>query len=247
MTYERCGKMKTQLRVLPVPNHLAVIIDGNRRWARRNNKKFPWQGHRAGAKTFENFLNWCMELGVPQLSVYMLSTENLNRPKREVKELFDLYYEYLKKWEEGKDGLLEKYEVRVRCIGDLDKLPPKLKRLSGKLMQKTAKYQKRALNLMIAYGSQFELTEVMKKIAQKAVKTGRIVVTKKEIEKNLLVPVPIDLIIRTGGHHRLSNFMLWQAAYAEMYVTETLWPDFSKRELLKAIKWYNSVKRNFGK
>lgn len=188
-----------------------------------------------------------MELGIPQVSVYMLSTENLNRPKNEVEELFKLYYEYLKRWESGKDGFLEKYEVRIRVLGDLDRLPLKLRRLSGKLMQKTAKYQKRFLNLMIAYGSQFELTEVVKKIVRKAMKTGKIEVTPKEIEKNLLVPVPLDLIIRTGGASRLSNFMLWQASYAELYVTKTLFPDFSKEELIKAIKWFNSTKRNFGK
>jgi undecaprenyl diphosphate synthase len=232
---------------LQVPNHIGVIIDGNRRWARKNKKKFPWMGHRGGAENFERFLKWCLELGVPQISVYMLSTENLKRPKREVEELFDLYYEYLKKWESGKDGLLDKHEVKLRFIGDLSKLPPKLQRLSGRLMQKTAKYQKKFLNLMIAYGSQYELTEVMKRIAKKAIKTGRIEVTPKDIEKNLLVPVPIDLLIRTGGHHRLSNFMLWQASYAEFYFTETLWPDFSKRELIKAIKWFNATKRNFGK
>lgn len=219
----------------------------NRRWARKHKKKSPWLGHRVGAQTFENFLKWCLELGVPQVSVYMLSTENLNRPKREVEELVDLYYKYLKKWESGKDGLLEKYQVRVRCLGDLNKLPPKIRKLTGKLMQKTAKYQKRFLNLMIAYGGQFELIEVMKKIARKAVKTGRVEVTKRDIEKNLLVPVPVDLLIRTGGHRRLSNFMLWQTSYAEFYFTKTLWPDFSKAELIKAIKWFNSTKRNFGK
>lgn len=236
--------MKGQIQV---PNHLAVIIDGNRRWASKNKKRFPWQGHREGAKNLEKFLEWCMELGVPQLSVYVLSTENLNRPKSEVEELFNIYYEYLKKWEEGDDGLLDKYQVQVRCIGDLDRLPPKVKRLTGRLMQKTAKYQKRFLNLMIAYGGYYELTEVMKNIANKAIKTGRVVVTKREIEKNLLVPVPIDLIIRTGGHHRLSNFMLWQASYAEFYFTDTLWPDFNKRELVKAIRWYNRQKKNYGK
>lgn len=232
---------------LNVPNHIGVIIDGNRRWAIKNGKRFPWLGHRAGAKTLENFLEWCLDLGVPQISVYMLSTENLKRPKRELEELFDLYYKYLKKWESGKGGLLDKYEVNVRCLGDLNKLPPKLKKLSGKLMMKTAKYQKRFLNLMIAYGGQFELTEAIKKIARKAIKTGKIEITPKDIEKNLLVPVPIDLVIRTGGMHRLSNFMVWQASYAELYITETLWPDFSKEELIKAIKWFNETKRNFGK
>jgi undecaprenyl diphosphate synthase len=236
-------------REIILPNHLAVIIDGNRRWAKKNNKKFPWAGHEEGAKNLERFLKWCMELNVPQVSVYMLSTENLNRPKREVEELFDLFYEYLKKWEDqnNKDSLLEKYQVRLRCVGDLDKLPLKLRRLIGKLMERTAKYQKRFLNLMVAYGGQFELTEVMKKIAQKAVETGRVEVTAKDVEKNLLVPVPVDLLIRTGGHSRLSNFMPWQSAYAEIYVTKTLWPDFSKDELERAIRWFNSEKRNFGK
>lgn len=236
--------MDTQLEI---PNHIGVIIDGNRRWARKNNKNFPWLGHRAGVETLENFLNWCLELGVPQVSVYLLSTENLSRPKRELKELFDIYYEYLKKWERGEFGFLDKYEVRVRCVGDLGKLPPKLRKITGKLMMKTAKYQKKFLNLMIGYGSKFELTEVVKKIAEKAIKTGRIEVTPKDIEKNLLVPVPIDLVIRTGGMRRLSNFMIWQASYAELYITDTLWPDFSKEELIKAIKLFNNTKRNFGK
>ena len=231
---------------LVIPNHVGFIIDGNRRWARRNGKRFPWMGHRAGAEALDKTLENCMKLGIPQVSVYMLSTENLNRDKREVEELFNLFYEYLKKWEQGKDGLLDKYEVHVRFAGDLSKLPAKIREISGKIMQKTAKYQKRFLNLMIAYGSQFELTEVMKKIAAKAIETGRIEITPKDIEKNLLVPVPLDLVVRTGGAYRLSNFMLWQASYSEMYFTKTLWPDFNKAELIKAIRWFSSVKRNFG-
>jgi undecaprenyl diphosphate synthase len=229
-----------------VPNHIGVIIDGNRRWARARGME-PWMGHRQGAKTLENFLKWCLELGIPQVSVYMLSTENLNRSKKELDELFDLYYKYLKKWASGKSDMLDKYEVKVRCIGDLSRLPPKLVKMMGKLMIRTAKYQKRVLNLLIAYGSHFELTETIKKIAEKMVKTGKIEITQKDIEANLLVQTPVDCIIRTGGMSRLSNFLLWQAAYAEIYVTKTLWPDFSKKELIKAIKWYNSVQRNFGK
>ncbi len=219
----------------------------DRRWARKNGKRFPWEGHREGARNVERFLKWCMELNIPHVSLYVLSTENLNRPKKELEELFDLYYKYLKKIEKDEDGILEKYEVQVRFIGNLRKLPPKVRRLAGRIMKKTAKYQRHVLNLMIAYGSQFELTEVIKKIARRAIKSGRIQVTKKDIEKNLLVPIPIDLVIRTGGYYRLSNFMLWQAAYAELYVTKTLWPDFTKKELIKAIKWFNQQKRNYGK
>jgi len=194
-------------------------------------------------------LNWCLELEIPQVSVYVLSTENLNRPKKELKELFRIFYEYFERWEKKKEkeSFLEKYQVKVRFVGDLERLPPKLVKLMGKIMGKTAKYQKRILNIMIAYGSKFELTQAIKKIAEKAVKLGKIEITEKDIEANLLVPTPLDLVIRTGGFSRLSNFMLLQASYAEIFTTKVLWPDFSKKDLIKAIKWYNSVQRNFGR
>ena len=231
---------------MKVPNHLGVILDGNRRWARLHRMQ-PWEGHRYGAKKFEEFLNWCLELGIPQVSAYVLSTENLNRPKKELQEIFKLFYEYFERWEKKEGSFLDKYQVKVRFVGDLERLPKKLVKLMGKIMQKTAKYQKKVLNIMIAYGSKFELTQTVEKIVERAVKIGRIEITEKDIEANLLVPVPLDLVIRTGGFSRLSNFMLIQASYAEIYVTKTLWPDFSKKELIKAIKWYNSIQRNFGR
>jgi tritrans,polycis-undecaprenyl-diphosphate synthase [geranylgeranyl-diphosphate specific] len=196
-------------------------------------------------KNLEKFLNWCLELGIPQVSVYVLSTENLNRPKKELEELFRLFYEYFERWE--KESFLDKYQVKVRFVGDLERLPPKLVKLMGKIMRRTAKYQKKILNIMIAYGSKFELTQAIKKIAEKAIKLGKIEITEKDIEANLLVPTPLDLVIRTGGFSRLSNFMLLQASYAEIFTTKVLWPDFSKKDLIKAIKWYNSVQRNFGR
>ena len=205
----------------------------------------PWKGHWAGIENLEKRLDDCMKLGIPEVSVYTLSTENLRRPKRELDELFKIFYQYLDKWE--KDGFLDKYQVKVRFIGDLDRLPPKLVKLMGKVMQKTAKYQKRVLNLLIAYGSKFEIKEVIKAVARKIIRAGRVSVTERDIEANLLVKTPLDLVIRTGGTSRLSNFLLWQASYAELFVTNTLWPDFSKKELIKAIEWYNRQKRNFGK
>lgn len=230
---------------LEVPNHLGIILDGNRRWARKHGMH-PWQGHWEGAKRFEKFLEWCAELNIPCVSAYVLSTENLNRPKRELDEIFKIIYKLLKKWER-KEAVLDKYEVKVRFCGDLSKLPPKLLKLMGKLMQKTAKYQKKVLNIMIAYGAKFELTQAFRKIAKKIIEKGRIEITQKDIEANLLVPVPVDLVIRTGGYSRLSNFLLWQTAYAEFYVTKTLWPDFSKKELIEAIKWFNSIEKHFGR
>jgi len=231
---------------MEIPNHIALIPDGNRRWARARGLS-PWKGHWASEKVMENFLEWCLELGIQQVSIWIGSTENLSRrPKKEIEELYKLYYHMLEKWGEKKTTL-DKYQVKVRFIGDLGKLPPKLVRLMGKVMQKTANYQKRILNILINYGGRFELIEVFKKIAGKITEIGRIEITEKDIEENLLVPTPVDLVIRTGGYSRLSNFMLWQGAYSEIYVTKTLLPDFSKREFRKAIEWFNKQKRNFGK
>jgi len=231
---------------MEVPNHLGIIIDGNRRWARAKGMA-SWKGHWAGVENLEKRLDDCMKLGIPEVSVYTLSTENLTRPKRELDELFKIFYQYLDKWEKEKGGFLDKYQIKLRFIGDLDRLPLRLVKLMGRLMQKTAKYQKRVLNLLIAYGSKFEIKEMIKAVARKIIRAGRVSVTERDIEANLLVKTPLDLVIRTGGTSRLSNFLLWQASYAELYVTKKLWPDFSKKDLLKAIEWFNSQKRNFGK
>ena len=235
------------MKNLKVPNHLAVIVDGNRRWARKRGL-LPWEGHKYGAKKVEKLLEWCLELGVQHLSVYVLSTENIEkRPKREVQELFRLFKEYIKRLEKDNFSLLEKYEVRVKFVGDLKRLPSSLVKLAERVMKKTSKFNKRFFNVLIAYGSHFEITQAFRKLAQKLIESGRIEITPKDIEQNLLVPVPVDLIIRTGGYHRLSNFLLWQASYAELYVTQTLWPDFTKEELIKAIEWYSNVERHFGR
>jgi tritrans,polycis-undecaprenyl-diphosphate synthase [geranylgeranyl-diphosphate specific] len=233
---------------LILPNHLGIIIDGNRRWARARGLP-PWEGHRAGAEKLNEFLNWCLELGIPQVSIYTLSTENLNRPKEELKHLFKLLEEYVDGLlnDKKKFALLEKYEVRVRFVGELNRLPKKLIRLMGKLMEKTAKYQKRVLNFLVAYGGKSEIVNAVKKLAEEVIKHGKIEITEKDIEKHLYVPQPLDLVIRTGGYQRLSNFLLWQASYAEIYVTKTLWPDFSKKEFMKALRWYSQQKRNFGR
>ena len=227
---------------------MGIIIDGNRRWARARGLP-PWEGHRAGAEKLNEFLNWCLELGIPQVSIYTLSTENLNRPKEELKHLFKLLEEYVDGLlnDKKKFSLLEKYEVRVRFVGELNRLPKKLIKLMGKLMEKTAKYQKRVLNFLVAYGGKSEIVNAVKKLAEEVIKHGKIEITEKDIEKHLYVPQPLDLVIRTGGYQRLSNFLLWQASYAEIYVTKTLWPDFSKKEFMKALRWYSQQKRNFGR
>ena len=231
---------------LTIPTHIGIILDGNRRWARKRGLP-PWIGHRHGAKKFEKFLNWCLELGIKKVSVYVLSTENFKkRSKREIDEILKILREFLERWVK-KESVLEKYKVRVRFVGDLDKLPPSLLKLMGKIMQKTAKFNERVVNILVNYGGHFEIKEAVKKIVEKAIRVGKIEITERDIEENLLVKDPVDLIIRTGGYYRLSNFLVWQSSYAEIYVTKSLWPDFTKKELIKAIKWYSSVKRNFGK
>lgn len=231
---------------LMIPNHIAVILDGNRRWAKEHGLK-AWKGHRHGSEKFEKFLDWCLELNVPQVSAYVLSTENLNRPNREVLEILRLLKIQLDKFETEKAGLLDKYEVKVRFCGDLSRLPPDLINVMKRIMKKTEKYSKKFLNILVAYGGRFELTEMIKKMVYVAIKSGRVQITEKTIEENLLVSGNVDLVIRTGGMNRLSNLLPWQTTYAEIYTTETLWPDFTKRELMKAIKWFNKVKRNFGR
>jgi len=227
---------------------LGIIIDGNRRWAKLRGLP-SWEGHRAGAKKLEEFLNWCLEIGIPQISIYTLSTENLDRPKEELKHLFKILEEYVDGLlnDKKKFSLLEKYEVRVRFVGELNRLPKKLIKLMGKLMEKTAKYQKRVLNFLVAYGGKSEIVNAVKKIAEEVVKHGRIEISEKDIEKHLYVSQPLDFVIRTGGYQRLSNFLLWQASYAEIYVTKTLWPDFSKKEFFKALRWYSQQERKFGR
>jgi len=231
---------------LIIPNHVAIILDGNRRWAVKHKLK-SWGGHKYGVDTFNKFVDWCIELDVPQVSAYVLSTENLNRSPREVIELLKLLKKQLDYWENEKASLFDKYEVKVKFCGDFKRLPSDLVNVMKRLMKNTEKYHKRIFNVLIAYGGRFELTEMIKKLVDAAVRSGKIQITEKTVEENLLISGDVDLVIRTGGEYRLSNLLPWQSVYAELYVTKTLWPDFTKREFLKAIKWYSERKRNFGR
>lgn len=228
-----------------IPNHLAVILDGNRRWAIKHNLN-PWEGHFYGAEKFEKFLEWCSDLNIPQVSAYVLSTENLNRPEKEVKELLKLFQRELEKLEGEKKSFLDKYEIKMKFVGDLTRLPMPLRKVMGRIMDKTAKYNKRVFNLLVAYGGKFELTSAIKMIAKKAMEKGVITVTQKSINKNLLIKDDVDLVVRTGGQQRLSNFMPWQTTYAEFIVLKKFWPDITKRDLVKCIEEYNRRKRNYG-
>jgi tritrans,polycis-undecaprenyl-diphosphate synthase [geranylgeranyl-diphosphate specific] len=230
---------------LIIPNHIAVILDGNRRWAKKHGMRV-WEGHKYGVEIFDKFLDWCIELNVQQVSAYVLSTENLNRSRKEVVEILRLLKHELDRFETERAAKIDKYEIRVRFLGDFTKLPTSLVKIMRRIMKKTEEYNKKFLNILIAYGGRYELTNAIKNLIGKAMKK-RIKITEKTIEENLLISGNVDLVIRTGGMSRLSNFLIWQTSYAELYVTEVLWPDFTKNDLVKAIKWFNDQKRNFGR
>jgi tritrans,polycis-undecaprenyl-diphosphate synthase [geranylgeranyl-diphosphate specific] len=228
-----------------IPKHIAVILDGNRRWAQEHGLK-PWEGHRHGVKNFDKFLDWCIELNVEQVSAYVLSTENFKRPKKEVLEILKLLKNELDRFETERAGKIDKYEIRVRFLGDFTRLPGALVKIMRRIMRKTERYNKRFLNILIGYGGRYELTNAIKNLVAEAMKK-RIKITEKKVEENLLISGDVDLVIRTGGMARLSNFLTWQTAYAELYFTKVLWPDFTKKDLIEAIKWFSTQKRNFGK
>jgi tritrans,polycis-undecaprenyl-diphosphate synthase [geranylgeranyl-diphosphate specific] len=224
-----------------VPKHVAVILDGNRRWAIKNKVK-PWEGHRMGADKLDDFVEWCKDAGIKQISAYILSTENLKRSKKEIKELMKIFMDKLIEWD--KSDKLRRYQIRVNFVGNLHILPSNMVNMMSKLMHKTSHFGKMIVNILVGYSGKFELTSVFNSI-MKGMRSG-VIITEKMIENRLFVKTPVDLVIRTGGRNRLSNFMLWQTAYADMYTTNVLWPDFTKTEFNKALSFFSKTQRNFG-
>ncbi len=223
--------------------HIAVIIDGNRRWAEER-KRPTIYGHKKGAETFENFLRWCSNYPeIKMISVYALSTENLSRSDKEMKSLWNVYRENLKKVLQSKE--IKKNEMQVRILGN-DKLwRSDVKKVANEVMTNTKNYTKSVLNILLAYGGKFEIMNSINIAVRKGVK--KVPMAEDAFNKFLMVKKPVDLVIRTGGYHRLSNFLPYQTAYAEIYFSDTLWPDFSKKEFDKIIKWYFAQKKKFGK
>lgn len=226
-----------------IPKHIAIIMDGNRRWARARNLS-DIKGHEQGSEVLEEVVEAAEKLGVETVTVYALSTENLKeRAKREIWGLFNLmrtgYRTKLKKMmQEG---------VRVAVLGELKGLPETVRKIIGEIRKTYIKNESIKLNIALNYGGKKELVKAIRSIVKQGIDVGRI--NEEIVEKHLYTngqPDP-ELVIRTGGRSRLSNFLLWQTAYAEFYFTKTLWPDFDAKELKKAILWYQSQKRNFGK
>lgn len=229
-----------------VPRHIAVIMDGNGRWA----KARGWDrtaGHRAGTDATREIVRHCGKIGVEHLTLYTFSSENWNRPPLEVRALMSLLVEMVHR--EVDD--LNRNNVRLRTLGDLDKLPDKTRIALEEGLEKTAGNTGLQLHLALSYGGRAEIVEAARRLAR-AVRAGRI--SPEEIDEGVFarslyapdVPDP-DLLIRTGGDHRISNFLLWQAAYAELWFTDTLWPDFRGEEMDRAVASFRTRDRRFGK
>ena len=226
-----------------VPRHIAIIMDGNGRWAQLRGKERQ-EGHQAGAVAVRQLVEDALKVGVKYLTLYTFSTENWKRPLAEVAALMVLLFESVE------EELFVKHNVAFRVIGDMSKLPDNVRERLNGCMERTAKNDAMTLVLALSYSSKWELTEAVRSIASK-VKDGSMQpgeITDETIDAALatsFMPDP-DLLIRTGKEQRLSNFLLWQLAYAEFYFTEVLWPDFNKEELYKAIYEYQSRQRRYG-
>ncbi len=236
---------KKEASCLPVPQHIAIIMDGNGRWAKK--RLLPrTAGHGAGAETFRKIALYCRKIGVKYLTVYAFSTENWKRPQEEVSKIMSLMRDYL--LEAIRD--MQKNHVKICFFGDLSALSPELQELAAEASKESEVYTDSQVNMCINYGSRDEILRAAKMWAEHCAQTGT---DPQELTgetfSSLLysadIPDP-ELIIRPGGELRISNFLLWQAAYSEFYFTDVLWPDFSEAELDKAIEAYRSRNRRFG-
>ena len=229
-----------------LPAHIAIIMDGNGRWARR--RRLPRvAGHQAGVGPVRSTVETCARLGVKVLTLYAFSVENWKRPRAEVETLWRLLRYYLRQ----ELPELQKNDIRLQAIGRLDALPPQVRRELDATVDATSSNRGLLVNLAINYGGRAEIVDAINSILEVARLDGSIASLKLDeelISANLYTatcPDP-DLLIRTSGEMRISNFLLWQIAYAELYVTETLWPDFTRRDLLRAVLEYQKRDRRYG-
>jgi len=244
------GRLKAQVKEDGIPGHIGIILDGNRRWAQTQGV-FRGLGHEEGANRAEELLDWCHDLGIKTVTLYVLSTENLERPSDELKELFRLIEARLRRL--LNDERIMRYGVNVRAIGRLDLLPDSIITLLEAIEEKTAKFRDSYLNIAVAYGGRAEITDVVRSVAQD-VKSGRLdpdAITEETVSNRLytsyLPNQEPDLIIRTSGEERMSGFLLWQGAYSELVFVDVFWPAFRNIDLLRAIRTYQKRRRRHGK
>jgi len=231
------------------PEHIAIILDGNRRWAAEKDLD-PWFGHEKGAEKVEQLLDWCAKIGVKSVTLYAFSTENFRRPQREIEEIMRIAADRLRKI--LTDERIHKNKIRVKVIGRIHLLPAHLQNLIAEVEEATKNYSDHFLNIAFAYGGRAEIVDAARKISEK-VKQNELKpedVDESLFEKFLytshLPKQEPDLIIRTSGEERLSGFLLWQSAYSELCFLDVYWPDFRLIDLLRAVRTFQKRKRRFG-
>lgn len=221
-----------------VPRHIGFIMDGNGRWAKLRGKSRSY-GHKKGADVIEEVVSACFDEGVEAVSLYAFSTENWSRPKEEIDTIFDLLEKFLRRYE----NKLVNERIRLIISGDLSEISEKLRNRSISVMKNTERFVGKTLNIAINYGGRAEIVRAAKLLSE----TGEPITEENLAGRLYTTGLPdIDLVVRTSGESRLSNFFLWQCAYAELYFTDVLWPDFKTEELKKALDWFAGRKRRFG-
>ncbi|ASJ10912.1 UDP diphosphate synthase [Thermococcus sp. P6] len=231
-----------------VPRHVAIIMDGNRRWARKMEKP-PWYGHLFGSRKLEEILEWCRELDIRTLTVYAFSTENFRRSEEEVNSLMNLFEEKFR--ELIKDERVHKYGIRVNVLGRKELLPDNVRKAAEEAERATRKYRNYVLNIALAYGGRSEIVDAVRNILKDAL-AGRI--KPEDVDEDLIreylyypnMPDP-DVVIRTGGEVRISNFLLYQIAYSELFFADVYFPEFRKIDFLRIIREYQKRQRRFGR
>ncbi|OYT32675.1 di-trans,poly-cis-decaprenylcistransferase [Candidatus Woesearchaeota archaeon ex4484_78] len=232
------------------PKHIAVIVDGNRRYAKKQGK-LPWKGHEAGGEKLKKFIQWCNEEGITELTLYLFSMQNFNRTKEEIAELMKIFNKYLTdllKKENLKKA--QKEGARIRFIGKTELFSEELQEKMKKITEATKENTGKKLNLATAYGGREEITEAMKKIGKK-IEKGELKpeeINEETIKENLWLNSEPDLIIRTSGEHRTSNFLPWQSTYSELFFIDKLFPEIEKEDLKQVIKEYMEKReRRYGR
>jgi len=237
---------KNLIDTTKLPKHIALIMDGNGRWAKEQGKPRVF-GHKHGVASVRETLETAVELGIEYLTLYAFSTENWNRPKLEVTALMNILVSSLKK----EVGSMQKNNVKLNVIGNMDALPSSVRKKLFEVIDLTKNNTGITLSLALSYGSREEIVNAIKKISEKVVNNS---INIEEIDEKIInnhlytFSLPdVDLLIRTSGEQRISNFLLWQIAYSELYFTNVCWPDFKKPHLIEAIATYQNRERRFGK
>lgn len=225
------------------PKHIGIILDGNRRYAKKLGLQ-PWKGHEFGIKKLEELLKWCQELGIKELTLYSFSTENFKRGKKEKDFLFNIFKREFGNMKRRED--IFRNNIRINVVGRLHMFPKGIRKAMLDIMEKTRKHKRFVVNFAMAYGGRQEIVDALKKIIKKSKKLKPSQINEKVITRNLYLKSEPDLVIRPGGETRTSNFLTWQSVYSEWAFIKKLWPEFTKKDLVKCVEEFNKRERRFG-